>query len=116
MERALREASEASMKQLMDERRDAIDKALSKQAEEYQRRLEALNGEAGRLATILSQSVPREVFEAYKETQATAASIVAATLAEERGARAGGQRLIAVMLFLVAITTLVLKIIPLPTV
>lgn len=59
-ERALREAHER-----------AIDKALQLQASEYERRLEALNGEAGRLAKVLADSVPREVFAQYvKETEA----------------------------------------------
>lgn len=59
-ERALREAHER-----------AVDKALQLQADEYERRLDALNGEAGRLAKVLADSVPREVFQNYvKETEA----------------------------------------------
>lgn len=114
-ERSLRLAFEEHIRELLDERRDAIDKALEKQAAAYERRLEALNGEAGRLAHVLADSIPREVFENYKETQAEAAQIVANTLAEERGARAGGQRLMAVMLFLFALAALVLKFIPVGT-
>ena len=71
--------------------------------------------DATKLAKVLSESVPREVFENYKETQAEAAKIVAETLAEERGARAGGQRLMAVMLFLFALASLILKFLPVGT-
>lgn len=104
MERALREQWQS-----------ATSKALELQALEYERRLEALNGEAGRLAKVLADSVPREVFDQYRDTQATAARIVADTLAEERGARAGGQRLIAGALFLIALASLILKFVPVGT-
>ena len=46
------------------ERFALLDKALQLQAFEYDRRLEALNGEAGRLAVMQAHYVPREVFEA----------------------------------------------------
>lgn len=115
MERALRESFERHVRELMDERRDAIDKALALQAQEYERRLESLNGEATRLAKVLDQSVPREVFEQYRETQAKAGEIVANTLAEERGARASNQRLLAIGLAIVAVIGLVMRFIPLAT-
>ncbi len=52
---------------LMDERAVAIDRALNLQAVETERRLDALNGEAGRLAKVLSESVPREVWQQARD-------------------------------------------------
>lgn len=42
---------------------NAKEMALNLKSLELDRRLDALNGEAGRLATVLSRSVPREVWE-----------------------------------------------------
>lgn len=39
-------------------------RALELQAKEYERRLDALNGEAGRLRLIQANYIPREVFDA----------------------------------------------------
>jgi hypothetical protein len=39
------------------------DKELELQATEYERRLQSLNGEAGRIRDILKESIPREVFD-----------------------------------------------------
>ncbi len=47
-------------------------KALEIQAREYERRLEALNGEAGRIRNIQDTYVPRETFEAYQKERADA--------------------------------------------
>lgn len=113
MERALRESFERHIRELLDERRDSIEKALTLQATEYERRLDSLNGEAGRLAKVLDQSVPREVFDQYRETQGSAARLIADTLAEERGARASNQRLMAIGLAVVAVVGLVLRFLPL---
>lgn len=98
MERALREQAQTF-----------IEKALQLQAEEYERRLESLNGEASRLAKVLDQSVPREVFEQYKETQQKAGEIVANTLSEERGARASQARLVYIILAATTILTFTLN-------
>lgn len=46
-----------------EEKLKALEKALELQAKEYERRLEGLNGEAGRLHKMQEQYVPREVFE-----------------------------------------------------
>lgn len=59
----------ASERALREQAMAYIDKALQLQAEEYERRLESLNGEATRLAKVLDQSVPREVFTNYVEAQ-----------------------------------------------
>lgn len=46
-----------------DEKLKALQKALKLQAKEYERRLEDLNGEAGRLKQMKAELTPREVFE-----------------------------------------------------
>ncbi len=54
------------LRELLDER----DKALGLQANEYERRLAMLNGEAARLREMQQSYVPREVFEnSAKENQ-----------------------------------------------
>ena len=45
------------------------EKALTLQAEEYERRLNALNGEAGRLREMQSTYIPREVFDRSLQQQ-----------------------------------------------
>jgi len=40
-----------------------MEKALKLQAKEYERRLEDLNGEAGRIKDVQKESIPREVFD-----------------------------------------------------
>jgi hypothetical protein len=60
----------ASERALREAHQKAVDKALEIQAKEYERRLEALNGEAGRLAKVLADSVPREVFTNYAKDAA----------------------------------------------
>jgi len=74
-ERMAREASEV-----------AVEKARAIQFNEYERRLEALNGEAGRIREVLAQTVPREVFEAYQAAQETTLK-VASDVANERRER-----------------------------
>jgi hypothetical protein len=41
----------------------SLDTALKLQAKEYERRLDALNGENDKIQKILEQSIPREVFD-----------------------------------------------------
>jgi hypothetical protein len=48
---------------ILDERLKSMDEAKKLQAKEYERRLESLNGEAGRIRDILKESIPREVFD-----------------------------------------------------
>jgi hypothetical protein len=48
---------------LFDEKLKALQKALKLQAKEYERRLEDLNGEAGRLKQMKAELTPREVFD-----------------------------------------------------
>lgn len=43
------------------------DKALALQAKEYERRLEALNGEAERLRTMQASYLPREVYDSERK-------------------------------------------------
>jgi len=47
----------------------AAEKALTLKSGEIERRLEMLNGEASRLAVVLAQSVPREVWEESQKAQ-----------------------------------------------
>ncbi len=49
--------------QLVDERFASLKLALDLQAVELARRLDVLNGEAGRLSTMQASYVPREVYE-----------------------------------------------------
>ncbi len=60
---------------LMDERAVAIDRALTLQAAETERRLDALNGEASRLAKVLSESVPREVWQQTRDSDQKALEV-----------------------------------------
>jgi len=46
-----------------------MDRALQLQAKEYERRLEALNGEAGRLREMQNTYIPREVFDRSMQQQ-----------------------------------------------
>jgi predicted RNase H-like nuclease (RuvC/YqgF family) len=57
------------------------DDALKLQAVEYERRLDTLNNENGRIAKVLENSIPRETFEQYQKSQATALDTA---LAEQR--------------------------------
>jgi hypothetical protein len=52
-----------TLKELYDERFKMKDENLVLQAREYERRLEALNGEGDRIKEVLKDSVPREVFD-----------------------------------------------------
>lgn len=90
----------------------AVDKARQIQFNEYERRLDGLNGEAGRLAKVLSDSVPREVFENYKEEQAKAARLIADILAEERGSRATQARLLTIGIFIIGLISFILRLVP----
>jgi hypothetical protein len=51
------------MERSFDSAMAALAKALELQAVEYERRLSALNGEAGRIARIASESVSKELFD-----------------------------------------------------
>ena len=53
---------------LLDERLNSTQKALKLQAKEYERRLEVLNHENERIAEILKQSIPREIFDRSLES------------------------------------------------
>jgi hypothetical protein len=55
--------SKVSAYDLLEERLTGRDKALELQAKEYERRLDALNGEAGKLHNMQEQYISREVFE-----------------------------------------------------
>ena len=68
-----------SLRESMTARLDASDRAVVLQltaakdalminAKEIERRLELLNGEAGRLSTVLGASVPREVWEQHTQS------------------------------------------------
>ncbi len=52
----------------MDERQKFIADALTLQSAETERRLNDLNGEAGRLSKVLSESVPREVWQQTRDS------------------------------------------------
>lgn len=60
--------------------------ALRLQAVEYQRRLEDLNGEAGRIRDVLAQTIPREVFENYKEERDKALDAALKSVEDKRAA------------------------------
>ena len=76
--------------QLREQARSYIERALELQAVEYERRLESLNGEAARLAKVLDQSVPREVFTNYVEAQ-DAKLALASAVAESARAELASQ-------------------------
>lgn len=94
----------------------SVEQARQIQFNEYERRLESLNGEASRLAKVLADSVPREVFENYKEEQAKNGRLISDTLAEERGSRATQARLLTVGIFVLGLLTFILKFLPLQNV
>lgn len=53
----------------VEERFAWAEKALKLQATEYERRLEALNGEAGRLREMQQTYIPREIFDRSLQQQ-----------------------------------------------
>lgn len=57
------EAKLDALERLVDEKFKASREALQIQANEYERRLSALNGEASRLREMQSTYLPREVYE-----------------------------------------------------
>ncbi len=59
-------------------------KALALQHKEYERRLEALNGEAARIRSIQETYVPRETYEAFIKEQAVAAKLLSDRIEETR--------------------------------
>jgi DNA repair exonuclease SbcCD ATPase subunit len=59
--------------------------ALSKQATEYERRLEALNGEAARLRGMQQEYIPREVFDRTLESLRTRIAAIEAALIKAEG-------------------------------
>ncbi len=58
-----------SMEQLTEEKFAGAADALRIQAKEYERRLDALNGEAARLREIQSTYLPKEIYEAKQKEQ-----------------------------------------------
>lgn len=56
-----------ALENITDMRFKAAEEALNLKSKELDRRLDALNGEAGRIAKVLEQSIPREVFDNYKK-------------------------------------------------
>lgn len=59
----------------VEEQIQGMKEARELQAEEYERRLEALNGEASRIQTILNKSVTSEKFDDYSKTEKEAREI-----------------------------------------
>ena len=57
----------ASQERLVAEKFAGIDKALSLQAKEYERRLDFLNGEADRLREMQTTYLPRELYESHHD-------------------------------------------------
>ena len=53
----------------IEERLTWMDKALQLQAKEYERRLNDLNGEAGRLREMQQTYIPREIFDRSLQQQ-----------------------------------------------
>lgn len=75
-ERELRERFEEEMAARFRELKEAIataadanERALQLQATETERRLEGLNNEAGRIAKVLADSVPREVWATTEQSR-----------------------------------------------
>lgn len=54
----------------IDQRFIALEKALELQAKEYERRLEALNGEQARIAKSNAMNLPRETYAADRKDKA----------------------------------------------
>jgi hypothetical protein len=52
-----------AMQKAIDLSAELAEKKLTLQAAEYERRLDALNGEGNRIKDILKESIPREVFD-----------------------------------------------------
>jgi hypothetical protein len=61
--------SEETKIAVMEERQRGVDRALTLQAAEYERRLLALNGEADRIRDILASTVTAEKFDDYVQAQ-----------------------------------------------
>ncbi len=59
----------------LEERHQADHNALLLQAREYERRLDILNNENGRILDVQSHSVTAEKFEDYRSTQETALNL-----------------------------------------
>jgi hypothetical protein len=57
------ESEIVTMKEFIALQFDSLDRATKLQAKEYERRLDGLNGEAGRLSQMQSTYLPREVYE-----------------------------------------------------
>lgn len=69
---------------VIEERFRARDEALHLQAKEYERRLDALNGEAERLRQIQASYIPREVFDrTIQDMRANIEILVSAKLKAE---------------------------------
>lgn len=71
VERSLRERMDAG-DALLTAHRAADQVALDLKAVETERRLENLNHEATRIQKVLEQSIPRETFENYAQSEQTA--------------------------------------------
>ncbi len=116
---------------LLTERFNASQEALKQQAVEYERRLTALNGEAGRLSAANALNVSREVydndkktdevwkrrvegqvsdavpqgeFRSYKETTSTALTLQAG---KREGVGITGQTVLSIMLGLAAVIAII---------
>jgi prefoldin subunit 5 len=61
------------------------DAELIKQATEYERRLEGLNGEAGRLRSMQQEYIPREIFDRTLDSLRTRIASIEAALIKAEG-------------------------------
>ena len=78
-------AALTAQKAMVDAAYVAQERAAHLQATEMARRLDVLNGEAGRLATVLAASVPREVWEEWVKSFNTWRAGVDQYMSQNRG-------------------------------
>lgn len=83
------------LRTIINERESAMRRALELQAQEYERRLEALNGEARRIASVQSASVTSEKFDDYTRSQSVALKLAldAASKQTENRAERNAERI-----------------------
>ncbi len=101
------------------EKVQGMQKALDLQAEEYERRLTALNGEGERIKEVLKDSIPREVFDrtmsaneqkndARAKELSAKIEILTAWQTAQQGSTSGKDRLITWVPYVIAVLALAL--------
>jgi hypothetical protein len=87
-------------------RHEMLKLALDKADSENKEHLARLNGEAGRIAQVLAGTIPREVFEQYKETTEKALIEAKTAVAEASGSKGAFQWVWAAILAVIGLGAL----------